>query len=211
MRIPPVIVVSLFCRSVLAASAYWTGIDVYNGWNYSNGTRSYGLYGDIYGEGGTYSWFLSHMYGHVENDAFYLKHSDFSKESMEPTYNWWALALYGDLINETTFDSLTRIEDFVGNDSYAGGTLIENPSDFYMAFKVSEVLKDSSGYSEGQTWYGWVHVAIDDNLEMTLLGEGINLHGGVVNVGESVTPEPSAALLLLVGGALLALRRRGLV
>ena len=130
---------------------------------------------------------------------------------MEPTYNWWALALYGDLINETTFDSLTRIEDFVGNDSYAGGTLIENPSDFYMAFKVSEVLKDSSGYSEGQTWYGWVHVAIDDNLEMTLLGEGINLHGGVVNVGESVTPEPSAALLLLVGGALLALRRRGLV
>ena len=106
---------------------------------------------------------------------------------------------------------MSRIEDFVGDDYCTGGTLIENPSDFYMVFKVSEVLKDSSGYSEGQTWYGWVHVAIDDNLEMTLLGEGINLYGGAVTVGESVTPKPSSALLLLVGGALLALRRRALV
>ena len=75
-----------------------------------------------------------------------------------------------------------------------------------MAFKVSEVLKDSSGYFEGQTWYGWVHVSLDDDLYMTLLGADINLSGGAVTVGS--TPEPSAALLLLVGGALLALKRR---
>ena len=75
-----------------------------------------------------------------------------------------------------------------------------------MAFKTSEVLRDSSGYYEGLSLYGWVHVSIDENLEMTLLGEGINLSGGAVTVG--ATPEPSSAILLLVGGALLGLKRR---
>ena len=136
-----------------------------------------------------------------------MKHKDFSQESMNPTFNWWALALCGDIVSEGTFDALTHIEDFLGNDQYTGGTLVENPNDFYMAFKVSEVLKDSSGYSEGQSWYGWVHVSVDDNFDMTLLDSGINLSGGGVVVGAS--PEPSSALLLLVGGALLALRRKG--
>ena len=127
---------------------------------------------------------------------------------MYPTYNWWALALYGDIVSEATFDSFTHVEDTYINDPnvpLVGGTLVENPDDFYMAFKVSEVLEDS-GYSEGPAWYGWVHVSVDDDLRMTLLGADINLTGGAVTVG--ATPEPSSALLLLVGGALLALKRR---
>ena len=205
MKNLPAIIVLLFCHVAFAAAAHWTGIEISNGWNFSNGTRSYGLHGDVYGENGSHALFLTDLYGHVESADFYLKHKDFSKESMEPTFNWWALALYGDVVSEATFDSLTRIEDFRGNDRYTGGTQIENPSDFYMAFKVSEVLHDSTGYSEGMTWYGWVHVSIDDSLTMTLLGEGINLSGGAVTVG--ATPEPSSAILLLVGGALLGLRR----
>jgi hypothetical protein len=86
--------------------------------------------------------------------------------------------------------------------------LVENPDDFYMAFKVSEVIWDGSDYVAGETWYGWVHASIAENLEMTLLGDGINLDGGPVMVGEGGTPEPTSGLLLLVGGALLALRRR---
>jgi len=209
MRIFPLAIASLFCRVVFAASTYWTGVSVMNDGSYQGGAYAYWFGGDIYGENNTHAWIFSSMYGHVENGDFYLKHQDFSKESMEPTYNWWALALYGDVVSEATFDSLTHVEDTYIHDPnvpLVGGTQVGNPSDFYMVFKASEVLFENHEYVEGMTWYGWVHVSLDDNLNMTLLGEGINLTGGEVTVG--VTPEPSAALLLLVGGALLALRRR---
>ena len=150
------------------------------------------------------------MYGHTEEDGFYLKHMDFSLEIMEPTFNWWALAVYGEVVSDATFSSLTAIENFYGDDTYTGGTKIENPSDFYMVFKASEVLLEDREYVAGQAWYGWVHVSIDENLDMTLLEDGINLDGGPVTVGiyESDIPEPSSALLLLVGGAMLVLVRR---
>ena len=209
MRNILVVITLMFCQAVFAVPVSWSGVSVMDGGHYQGGAHGYWLGGDIYGANNTHASIFSSMYGHVENGDFYLKHQDFSKESMEPTYNWWALALYEDIVSEATFDSLTHIEDTYINDPnvpLVGGTQVENPSDFYMAFKVSEVLKDSSGYSEGQSWYGWVHVSVDDNLNMTLLGEGINLSGGAVTVG--ATPEPSGTLLLLVGGALLALRRR---
>ena len=203
------VVVLIFCRMAFAAAAHWTGVYVINDGSYSDGVGQYSIYGDIYGENGESSWIISTLFGHPDNGGFYLKHSDYSKESMNPTFNWWTLAVFGDVVSEATFDSLIHVEDFLGDEWHTGGTKVENPSDFYMAFKVSEVLKDSSGYSEGQSWYGWVHVSVDENLEMTLLEDGINLTGGEVTVG--VTPEPSSALLLLVGGALLVLRRRALV
>ena len=37
--------------------------------------------------------------------------------------------------------------------------------------------------------------------------DGINLDGGAVTVGYGATPEPASGVLLLLGGALLALRR----
>jgi len=198
----------MFCCTVMAATAYWSGIDIYNYSQCSNQTRDYYLSGGIHGQNGEFAGIHSDMYGHVENGKVYLQHADYSKESLDPTFNWWAIVLYGEVLDEANFNSHTRIPDLYDeeHDHFSGGALIENPDDFYMAFKVSEVLKDSSGYAEGMSWYGWVHVSIDENLEMTLLGEGINLAGGAVTVG--AVPEPSGALLLLAGGALLALRRR---
>ncbi len=71
------------------------------------------------------------------------------------------------------------------------------------------MLIENREYVEGMTWYGWVHVSVDENLDMTLLGDGINLYGGPVTVGvpESAIPEPAGGLLLLLGAGLLALRR----
>ena len=126
---------------------------------------------------------------------------------MEPTFNWWALVLYGDIVSESTFASFQSIElfDYDGR-ADIGGTLIETPKDFYMAFKVSEVLTGDEGYEEGMSWYGWVHVSLDDNLQMTLLDADINLYGGAVTVGMDI-PEPSGGILFLLGAAVLGLGR----
>lgn len=212
MRVCFFVVAVLFCGAVNATSARWDGIRLLNGEWYSNGSREYLFYANIHGENGEIAWIFSSIYGHIENGNLSLKHVDFSQESMEPTFNWWALALYGDVVSEVTFDSFVRIEDFYNSDPnapYTGGTKIENPSDFYMVFKASEVLLEDREYVAGQSWYGWVHVSIDENLDMTLLEDGINLDGGpvVVGGGDFAIPEPSSALLLLVGGAMLALMR----
>ena len=206
MRTVITLSVLLLYECAYAASAYWSGISLISGGG-NNNTSGCTLLG--YGKDGSGKNvnITSSFFWHKDIDNVYIKHEDFSLEDLEPTFNWWAFAVYGDVVSEDNFNALNRIEDFYGNDVYTGGTLVDNPDDFYMAFKVSEVLVDENYYYyEGQTWYGWVHVSIDENLKMTLLGDGINLDGGAVTVG--VTPEPASGLLLLVGGALLALRRR---
>ena len=206
MRVVVVIAILVFIEGAFAAAVDWSGILTMQNWYASKGTMEYVFGNSIQGEGGGHAEVFSLIYGHATNGNVYLKHKDFSGESLNPTFNWWALALYGEIVSEETFGSLVAIEDFYGNDISSGGTLIENPKDFYMALKVSEVLMGPDDYEVGQSWYGWVHVSIDDDLHMTLLGADINLSGGEVTAG--VTPEPSVALLLLLGGALLALRRQ---
>ena len=208
MRSAFAIAVLMLCNGAFASSAYWTGANLSNsGWSPELGAQAYYIYSDIYGDTG-HTWLLSGFFGHIEDGGLRLKHIDFSDEPMEPTFNWWVVAHYGDMVGADTFGSMNNIEDVdISDDLSAGGTLVENPSDFYMAFKASEVIFVSGvGYEEGETWYGWVHVSVDDDLNMTLLDEGINLYGGPVVVG--AIPEPSSAVLMLVGLAWLALRRR---
>ena len=206
MRIVIAVLMVVLCEGVIAATANWSGVSVMTGGNYYGDVANYSMGGVVRGRAEIHSEFFAH----TEGEKLYMRHMDFSLEDIEPTFNWWAFAVYGDIIGEENFNSLKHIEDFYGNDVYTGGTLVENPDDFYMAFKVSEVIWDGveHEYVAGQTWYGWVHVSIDEKLEMTLLGDGINLYGGAVTVGEGAIPEPVSGLLLLVGGALLVLRRR---
>ena len=204
MRIVIAVLMVVLCEGVIAATANWSGVSVMTGGNYYGDVANYSMGGVVRGRAEIHSEFFAH----TEGEKLYMRHMDFSLEDIEPTFNWWAFAVYGDIVGEENFEAINRIEDFYDNNVYAGGTLVENPSDFYMVFKVSEVLVENHDYVPGQTWYGWVHASIDENLEMTLLGDGINLDGGPVMVGEGGTPEPTSGLLLLVGGALLALRRR---
>ena len=205
MRIVTVMILLVLCNCALAASARWTGIGLSNYEGFYDNTVSYWFSGNVYGENGESTWFHTDIEGHIETDGLHLKQDDFSQEMMNPTFNWWALALYGDIVSETTFASLNQIE--LARDGFnVGGTLVENSDDFYMAFKVSEVLVGDTGYEEGMSWYGWVHVSVDENLQMTLLDEGINLYGGAVMVGMGI-PEPSGGMLLLIGVAVLGLRR----
>ena len=209
MRTLIVIMLFMLCCDVGAATAYWTGLRLYSGGTYGSAVE-YEFVANVFGENGEHERIHSLMYGHMENGRLYLKHNDFSQEMMDPTFNWWTFALYGDIVSEATFAGANPnlIELSYWPDIYDnGGTLVETPDDFYMAFKVSEVLSDSTGYVEGMSWYGWVHVSIDDNLEMTLLDSGINLYGGAVTVGAGI-PEPSGGVLMLLGLVALGLRRR---
>ena len=209
MRIAIAIILFMLYKEASATAALWSGIRLLNDGVYTDNIGEYGFLGNVSNDEGNRADIISEFFAHKESDNLYLKHEDYSLESTEATFNWWAFAVYGDIVGEENFNALKHIEDFYGNDWYTGGTLVENPDDFYMVFKVSEVLLDEKyNYVPGQTWYGWVHASIDENLEMTLLGDGINLDGGSVTVGGGGTPEPASCPLLLVGGALLVLRRR---
>ena len=63
----------------------------------------------------------------------------------------------------------------------------------------------------GNPYFGWVGLNVNQG-EVTLLGSYVDLDRNPVIAGryESLIPEPSSARLLLVGGALRALRRRRL-
>jgi len=85
-----------------------------------------------------------------------------------------------------------------------GGIAIADPSDFYLGFMTPE-----SKTADGVPRYGWYHLSIADDLsDITLLDSGVGLYGESVCVGIGAIPEPSCALLLLLGVAGLALKRK---
>ena len=210
MKVYVLLSMMLFCNCVFAAVVSWSGASVYNNWSDRPGEiENYDIYANFYRDDGKYNtWLFSYIFAHKNDEGLFLKHQDFSAESMEPTYNWWVLAQYGEIVGGETFDSYTHVEDTSDYSFYDGGTLVDSPDDFYLVFKASEVLHSSEGYMEGQTWYGWLHVSIDENLHMTLLDQNVNLSGGAVTVGVSPTPEPTMKSLLLVGLAGILLLRR---
>ena len=196
------------CLGGMAAPAYWSGVQLTNGEIWGSNTHLYSFDGYLISERGTHASVLASLYGHEEGGRLFLEQEDFSHE-LDPTINRWALAIYGEIIGENTFLDAIPVPSTTQYDYEGKGVEVENRSDFYMVFKASEIVWDGHEYTGGQAWYGWVHVSIDENLDMTLLEDGINLDGGPVTVGiyESGIPEPSSALLLIVGGALLALVR----
>ena len=75
--------------------------------------------------------------------------------------------------------------------------------DFYLGFM-------GRGYREWSdlTWFGWLHLSVNDNLEISILDKGIGLNGEPVRIGIGAIPEPSCCLLVVMGIAALGLRRK---
>ena len=130
----------------------------------------------------------------------------------------WTQVALDCIIDQTTFDNATSLfadslpmgEPMRQTDS----VVVNGGQDVYLAFVSYWARRDAStpsGYNidKDNPYFGWVGLNVNQG-EVTLLGSYVDLDHNPVIAGryESLIPEPSSALLLLVGGALLALGRR---
>lgn len=89
-----------------------------------------------------------------------------------------------------------------------GGTPIsvKANSDFYLMFVCNGL---DEHLEVANSVYGWVGYHIDQEGQITVLSSAWDLDGGPMIVGGwSASPEPSGGLLLMLGAAMFALRRK---
>ena len=138
------------------------------------------------------------------------------------TLEQWAQTMFGEVINQQLFDAAATL--FVDSTPLIGLPMrqtepinVTGNQNIYLSFVTYWAIFDSSspsGYSidKDNPYFGWVGMNVNQG-DVSLLGSYVDLDHNPVITGkyESLIPEPSSALLLLVGGALLALLRRALV
>ena len=118
--------------------------------------------------------------------------------------NSFYLSFYGDTIDENDFDGkggyfsyTTGDENGVERTDYS--IILQEHKNQYLAYR--------SIVSDGVS-YGWVELGLNDRGEVVVFSsaQSVSYDGLVVGIGP--IPESSCALLTLLGGALLVLRRR---
>ena len=118
--------------------------------------------------------------------------------------NTWVLANYG--------DELITSADFLAKTSVFENTITvpTRGTEFYLAFKgILFDYDEQIGMTE-LPYYGWVNLGVTRT-------DGLYVNNSAVSIGNPIavgsysalsTPEPTSGLLLLVGSALLLIRRR---
>ena len=111
----------------------------------------------------------------------------------------WRQMYDGDEVNSSTMASSHK--DFFATDSepYYGEVTIGYGESIYLGFVIGP------DYGHGYGYYGWVELGYDEN-GITAWGSGMDIDGAPILIG--AIPEPSSALLALMGFAVLGLRRR---
>ena len=121
---------------------------------------------------------------------------------------WVKQMSYGSIVSESSMAPSSdgyfyQTEQFV--EKMHSDYSIEVPynESVYLAFKTIAYDDQSNPYPV----YGWVEVSVP-GLEPKVLGSAWDLDGGAMIVGSGAIPEPTSGLLLILGAAALALRRR---
>ncbi len=135
---------------------------------------------------------------------------------MESYHQTWTIAQRGDIVNFDTTHNLNadqyliHIDPSNPNSNIAGPSSLamERDSSVYLAFETNEQYGCDPPDS---AYYGWVQLGIDTDGNIVVLNSACDFDHGPMVVGggawEGATPEPVSGILLLLGGALLALRR----
>ncbi len=206
---------SLFVSCVHSASANWIYVNATSGgvWG-APSLSTYDLSGRIRDDVASCST-EGHLLGYTDNSMFYLKQVGFTGpvDDQGPGYvvpsednNILFLSYYGDLLNDVAVEAARQLPLVDWHDTEcSGGVRVEDPSNFYLGF-----IATGSFTSDGLDRFGWYHLSVDDNMQMSILDVGIGFYGEAVVVGIGPIPEPSCVLLALLGGALLVLQRKNL-
>ncbi len=120
----------------------------------------------------------------------------------------------GDVASHVSTRNLSKdayfVHSFIDDEDYygTGSVSASLDSSVYMMF----VFSDDMVHPHDPSYiYGWVEIAVSADGTLSLGRSAIDLDGGPMIVGggawEGATPEPASGVLLLIGGALLALRR----
>ena len=143
------------------------------------------------------------------SSCYWVESVDYDFTATGVTANWLC-AENGDIADAGTTRNVKYYFNHCHLDHETGwenqGFFTDPDADFYLMFAVGSLNDHNAGIPNPNCLYGWAQLKVDGNGELGLIRSAIGLDGQAMIVG--AIPEPSSALLLLLGCAGLALRRR---
>ena len=145
----------------------------------------------------------------TDSGGFTITSEDYD-DTATGVVNNWLPAKKGDMVDASTTRNQSVYFNHCHLDHESGWSnnpiIGELDSDLYLMFAVGDNDGHNNYISNPYCLYGWVHLNVDEQGRMNILSSAIGMEGQSLIVG--AIPEPSAGVLLLLGLAALAFRRR---